>query len=200
LRVLTISIGKVAPLPGVDHPEFTVVPSAINKLPVSQIANPKPILIGVLGLDGDEQADLSVHGGIEKAVYAYPSEHYNFWNTLLSQHSQQTSVLNHGALGENLTITGLLEADVYVGDRWCIGTVELAVVKLREPCFKFNAKIAFKGAAKAMVKNAYSGWYLRVVTAGSIRAGDLIEVIAGPREISIAHQNTILKKINSKSI
>lgn len=192
MRVLTISIGKVAPLPGVDHPEFTVVPSAINKLPVSQIANPKPILIGVLGLDGDEQANLSVHGGVEKAVYAYPSEHYDFWNTLLSQERQQTVALNHGALGENLTITGLLEADVYIGDRWCIGTVELAVVKLREPCFKFNAKLRFNGAAKAMLKNAYSGWYLRVLKPGLITAGDLIEVTPGPREISIAQQNKLL--------
>lgn len=192
MRVLTISIGKVAPLPGVDHPEFTVVPSAINKLPVSQIANPKPILIGVLGLDGDEQANLSVHGGVEKAVYAYPSEHYDFWNTLLSQHNQQTIVLNHGALGENLTITGLLEPHVYIGDRWRIGTVELAVVKLREPCFKFNAKLRFNGAAKAMLKNAYSGWYLRVLKPGLITAGDLIEVTPGPREISIAQQNKLL--------
>jgi MOSC domain-containing protein YiiM len=191
LRILTISIGQVAPLVGAHHPDFTVVPSAINKLPVSQIVNPNPIRVGLLGLDGDEQADLTVHGGIDKAVYAYPSEHYDFWNTLLSQESQQTIVLNHGALGENLTITGLLETEVYIGDRWRIGAVELAVVKLREPCFKFNSKMAFKGAAKAMVKNAYSGWYLRVLTAGSIRAGDLIEVIAGPREISIAHQNTI---------
>jgi len=192
LRVLTISIGKVAPLPGIDHPEFTVVPSAINKIPVSQIANPKPILLGVLGLDGDEQADLSVHGGIEKAVYAYPSEHYDFWRTLLSQERQQTVALNHGALGENLTISGLLEADVYVGDCWRIGAVELAVVKLREPCFKFNAKLRFNCAAKAMLKNAFSGWYLRVLKPGLINAGDLIEVTPGPREISIAQQNKLL--------
>jgi len=192
LRVLTISIGKVAPLPGIDHPEFTVVPSAINKIPVSQIANPKPILLGVLGLDGDEQADLSVHGGIEKAVYAYPSEHYDFWRTLLSQERQQTVALNHGALGENLTISGLLEADVYVGDCWRIGAVELAVVKLREPCFKFNAKLRFNGAAKVMLKNAFSGWYLRVLKPGLINAGDLIEVTPGPREISIAQQNKLL--------
>jgi len=193
LRILTISIGKVAPLAGAHHPEFTVVPSAINKIPVSQTANPKPILLGVLGLDGDEQADLSVHGGIEKAVYAYPSEHYEFWNTLLSQERQQTVALNHGALGENLTISGLLEADVYIGDRWRIGTVELAVVKLREPCFKFNAKLRFNGAAKAMLKNAFSGWYLRVLQPGLISAGDLIEVTPGPREISIEQQNKLLK-------
>ena len=90
MRILTISIGKVAPLHGAYHPEFTVVPSAINKLPVSQLTNPNPIYLGVLGLEGDEQADLSVHGGIEKAVYAYPSEHYDFWNKLLSQERQQT--------------------------------------------------------------------------------------------------------------
>jgi len=192
LRILTISIGKVAPLPGVHHPEFTVVPSAINKIPVSQIANPKPILLGVLGLDGDEQADLTVHGGIEKAVYAYPSEHYDFWNTLLGQECQQTIALSHGELGENLTITGLLEADVYIGDRWRIGAAELAVVKLREPCFKFNAKLGFNGAAKAMLKNAYSGWYLRVLKPGLISAGNSIDVTPGPREISIAQQNKLL--------
>jgi len=192
LRILTISIGKVAPLLGAHHPEFTLVPSAINKFPVSQTANPQPISLGLLGLDGDEQADLTVHGGIEKAVYAYPSEHYDFWNTLLSQERQQTIVLNHGELGENLTITGLLEVDVYVGDRWRIGAVELAVVKLRQPCFKFNAKLGFHGAAKAMLKNAFSGWYLRVLQPGVISAGDLIEVTPGPREISIAQQNKLL--------
>jgi len=85
MRLLSISAGKVAPLFGNHHPNYKSVASAIRKQVVSNIDNPAPVEISTLGIKGDEQADLSVHGGIEKAIYVYPAEHYTFWNELLTR-------------------------------------------------------------------------------------------------------------------
>ena len=166
MRLLTISAGKVMPLFGNHHPDCKSVASAIRKKAVSNLENPFAIEITLLGVKEDEQADLSVYGGIEKAIYVYPAEHYAFWNELLTRETKQPAHLEHGALGENFTIEGLLETEVFVGDRLRIGELEFAVVKLREPCFKFNAAMRYKGAAKAMLQSGFSGWYLRVIKTG----------------------------------
>ncbi len=189
MRLLTISAGKVMPLFGNHHPDYKSVASAIHKQSISTIENPRPIEITTLGVKDDEQADLSVHGGIEKAIYVYPAEHYAFWNTLLTRETKKPVVLQHGAIGENFTIEGLLETEVFVGDRLRIGELEFAVVKLREPCFKFNAAVRYKGASKAMLQSGFSGWYLRVLKTGTLSAGAAISVMPGPREISISQQN-----------
>jgi len=189
VRLLSISSGKVAPLFGNHHPDYKSVASAIVKTPVSDLQTPTPIEITKLGVRGDEQADLSVHGGLEKAIYVYPAEHYAFWNTLLTRETKQVVDLQHGAFGENFTIEGLLETEVFVGDLMRIGELEFSVVKLREPCFKFNARMKYKGAAKAMLQSGFSGWYLRVNQTGLLSAGAAITVIPGAREISIAGQN-----------
>ena len=189
MRLLSISSGKVAPLFGNHHPDYKSVASAIVKTRVSDLITPAPIEISKLGVKGDEQADLSVHGGIEKAIYVYPAEHYAFWNALLTRETKQTVKLQHGALGENFTIEGLLETEVFVGDVLHIGDLEFSVVKLREPCFKFNAKMKYKGAAKAMLQSGFSGWYLRVNQTGLLAAGTPITVTPGARAISIAGQN-----------
>lgn len=189
MRLLSISSGKVAPLFGNHHPEHQVVASAIVKSPISNLENCAPIEITRLGVQGDEQADLSVHGGIEKAIYVYPAEHYAFWNELLTCETKKPTQLAYGAMGENFTIEGLLETEVFVGDQMQIGELRFSVVKLREPCFKFNARMKYKGAAKAMLQSGYSGWYLRVNQTGSLRAGEAITLIPGAREISIAQQN-----------
>jgi MOSC domain-containing protein YiiM len=189
MRLLSISSGKVAPLFGNHHPNYKSVASAIVKTNVSDLQNPTPIEITKLGVKGDEQADLSVHGGIEKAVYVYPVEHYAFWNDLLTRETKKPVELSHGSIGENFTIAGLLETEVFIGDQLHIGDLEFAVVKLREPCFKFNAKLAYKGAAKAMLQSGFSGWYLRVLKTGTLAAGAKITVIPGAREVSIAQQN-----------
>ena len=189
MRLLSISCGKVAPLFGNHHPDYKSVASAIVKTPVSNLQTPLPIQIGKLGVKGDEQADLSVHGGLEKAIYVYPAEHYAFWNTLLTRETKQVVELQHGAFGENFTIEGLLETEVFVGDVLHIGELEFSVVKLREPCFKFNARMKYKGAAKAMLQSGFSGWYLRVMQTGLLAAGASIAVSPGAREISIAEQN-----------
>ena len=201
MKLLSISSGKVMPLFGNHHPDYKSVPSAIRKTNISNLENGIKIQINNLGIQGDEQADLSVHGGIEKAVYVYPAEHYVFWNELLTRETKKPTTLQHGALGENFTIEGLLETQVFVGDKLEIGELEFVVTKLREPCFKFNAALGYKGAAKAMVQSGYSGWYLRVLKTGLVSAGATLKLIPGPRNTSIAQQNqNLLVKRNQKDL
>jgi MOSC domain-containing protein YiiM len=149
-----------------------------------------PVQVGVLGLDGDEQADLSVHGGLEKAVYAYPAEHYPFWQTLRKRAgvSGIDTQLNHGALGENLTISGLLEAEVWVGDQLRFPHCTLRVSQPREPCFKFNAAMGFNTAVRDMALSGFCGFYLRVDEPGTVQAGEPFELVPGPRNDTIAQR------------
>ena len=199
MKLLSISTGKVVPLFGNHHPDYKSVASAIHKKSISNLENLLPIEIHPLGVKGDEQANLSVHGGIEKAIYVYPAEHYAFWNDLLSRETKKPTLLKHGAIGENFTIEGLLETDVFIGDKLLIGDLEFAVVKLREPCFKFNATLGYKGAVKAMLQSGFCGWYLRVLKTGTLAAGAQIIVAPGAREISIAQQNrNLLQHRNQK--
>ncbi|QWE20418.1 MOSC domain-containing protein [Polynucleobacter sp. AP-Kolm-20A-A1] len=201
MRLISISAGKVAPLFGNHHPNYKSVASAIRKNVVSDLENPISVEITALGVLGDEQADLSVHGGIEKAIYVYPSEHYAFWNELLTRETKKPVDLQRGAIGENFTIEGLAETEVFVGDRLQIGVLEFVVVKLREPCFKFNAAMGYKGASKAMLQSGFSGWYLRVLKTGALNAGSVITVIPGSRETSIAQQNQkLLNNRNQKDL
>ena len=201
MRLLSISTGKVATLFGQHHPNYQQVASAINKQSVSNVDHPLPIEINRLGVLGDEQADLSVHGGLEKAIYVYPIEHYAFWNALLTRETKKSIDLPMGAFGENFTIEGLLETEVFVGDTLTIGDVEFTVTKLREPCFKFNAKMGYKGAAKAMLQSGFSGWYLRVNHTGLITPGEQIQITPGQRITSIADQNqTLLNRGNQKNL
>ena len=201
MRVLSISAGKVSTLFGNHHPDYKSVASAIRKKVISDLATPTQIEITTLGVKGDEQADLSVHGGIEKAIYVYPSEHYAFWNELLSREKKTTVNLQHGMIGENFTIEGLLETEVFVGDRLHIGDLEFMVVKLREPCFKFNAAVGYKGASKAMLQSGFSGWYLRVLKSGMLSAGAPITLTPGSQDISIAQQNQkLLNNRNQKDL
>ncbi len=201
MRLLSISSGKVTPLFGSHHPNYKSVASAIHKESISNLSNPVPVEITRLGIAGDEQADLSVHGGLEKAIYVYPVEHYAFWNTLLTRETKKLANLPLGAFGENFTIEGLLESEVFVGDRMQMGNLEFTVVKLREPCFKFNTKMGYKGAAKAMLQSGFSGWYLRVNQTGMLTAGTQIEVIPGQQVTSIADQNKALfNRGNQKNI
>jgi MOSC domain-containing protein YiiM len=155
------------------------VVSAIRKTPVDA-----PVAVATLGLDGDEQVDLSVHGGQDKAVYVYPAEHYPFWETVCGQ-AGRAGPLPHGSLGENLTVSGLLEQRVWVGDRLRVGGAELVVTQPRSPCYKFNAHLGFDWATKMMVQSGYTGFYCAVVRPGEIAAGDEIDVIAGERAVSI---------------
>ena len=201
MRLLSISAGKVMPLFGNHHPDYKSVPSAIRKTSISNLQNATAVEINHLGIKDDEQADLNVHGGLEKAIYVYPVEHYPFWNELLTRETKKPIALEHGALGENFTIEGLVETEVFVGDKLQIGDLEFMVTKLREPCFKFNAALGYKGASKAMVQSGYSGWYLRVLKTGLVSAGAKIQLIPGSRHTSISQQNqNLLAKRNQKDL
>jgi MOSC domain-containing protein YiiM len=141
-----------------------------------------------LGLEGDEQADLSVHGGLSKAVYAYPSEHYAFWQTVRAQAgvSLWDEPLPPGSLGENLTVTGVLENQLWIGDVLRFPQCALAVSEPRYPCFKLTAAMGFAHAAKLMVQSAWCGFYLAVRETGTIAAGESFTIDPGPREVGIA--------------
>lgn len=156
--------------------------TAIHKLPVSGAVSVMP-----LGLGGDEQADLSVHGGLDKAVYAYPAEHYPFWREARAQVGLTGMMedLPFGSMGENLTLQGVLETDVWVGDVLKFTGCELRVTQPREPCYKFNAAMGYNGAAKAMAQNGCCGFYLAVDQPGPLGAGESFELIPGPRRLRI---------------
>ncbi len=146
-----------------------------------------PVEVGVLGLVGDEQADLSVHGGLSKAVYALPFEHLSWWQSRRQVHAVTLfeETLPPGFLGENLSLMGVLENDLYVGDCLDFGQVLLRVTQPREPCGKFNAIMGYAQAAKDMVLSGRCGFYLAVDRPGLLQAGDPFEVIPGPRSIGI---------------
>ena len=147
-----------------------------------------PVAVRALGLDGDEQADLSVHGGSSKALYAYPSEHYPFWQTVRAQArvAAWSEALAPGSLGENLTLAGLLEDQVWIGDVLRFAHCALAVSEPRLPCFKFDAAMGFSHASKLMAANAWCGFYLAVRAPGRLAPGEAFELIPGPREVGIA--------------
>lgn len=143
--------------------------------------------VRTLGLMGDEQADLSVHGGLEKAVYAYPSEHYGYWQAARREAglSGIDDSLPNGSLGENLTLSGLLETGVWAGDVLKFANCELRVTLPREPCYKFNAAMGFGRASKLMAQTCFCGFYLAVQTPGTLHAGEAFKVIPGRRGVSI---------------
>jgi MOSC domain-containing protein YiiM len=164
--VLSIQVGTIAPL-GPDG-----VPSGFVKRPVAG-----PVHVGVLNIDGDVQADLSVHGGLDKAVYGYSAANYARW---LEDFPEHRSILAPGVFGENLTIVGLTEADIRVGDVHAIGSVQLQVTQPRQPCFKFALRMGDARMPAAMVRSGRSGWYYRVLEEGILTVGDTVRLIDRP--------------------
>jgi MOSC domain-containing protein YiiM len=124
-----------------------------------------------LGLEGDRQADLTVHGGAEKAVYGYAASHYPAW---AAEFPAQAENFSNGAMGENLTIAKLEEGDIYVGDVHAIGTALLQVCQPRQPCFKLALRHNNNRLPKAMVRSGRAGWYYRVLREGQLREGDTV--------------------------
>jgi MOSC domain-containing protein YiiM len=164
--VLSVQTGRAAPL----GPER--VPSGFVKT-----ARAGPVAVTALGLDGDEQADLTVHGGPEKAVYGYAASRYPVWQREFPALADR---FTGGAMGENLTIAGMDESDICVGDVHAIGSALLQVCQPRQPCFKFALRHANKHLPKAMVRLGFSGWYYRVLRPGALAAGDALVLHARP--------------------
>lgn len=148
------------------------VSTGIFKEPVSG-----RVILRTLNLDGDRQADLSVHGGPTKAVYVYPSEHYEFWKRELPE-----MTLPWGMFGENFTTEGLFETEVNIGDKFQVGSALLMVTEPRMPCYKLGIKFGRSDIIKRFLVSARTGFYLAVLQEGEVGVGDQIEMIERGKE------------------
>lgn len=140
------------------------------------------VALRTLNLDGDRQADLSVHGGTEKAVYCYPVEHYEFWEKKLPER-----VLSMGIFGENFTIEGLSENSIHIGDRFAIGSAQLVVTQPRLPCYKLGIRFESDDMVKKFLRSRRSGFYLAVTREGEVGAGDeIVSLSQDPASVSVS--------------
>jgi len=189
-QLIAASVGRAAPLLAQDGGTRFATESAINKRPVSTLADPAPWTVSDTGLAGDESVERRIHGPPLQAVYVYPAEHYVFWQSLARQHNRPP-LPEAGALGENLTVAGLTESQVWIGDLLAIGSVRLRVTRPRDPCFKLNARLGLPMAAKMMVQSGYTGFYCAVVQPGMLAAGAPVELLAGDRTISVLDRHRL---------
>jgi MOSC domain-containing protein YiiM len=164
VKLISVSVGLPRQVSWKGKPIMT----GIFKQPIAH-----RVMVRSLNLDGDGQADLEVHGNVDKAVYAYSAEHYADWRRELPD-----TELPWGAFGENLTIAGLSEAQVNIGDRFRVGNAELQVTQPRFPCFKLNLKFGRSDMAKRLIKGYRTGIYFSVVQEGEIGAGDSVERVS----------------------
>ena len=167
MRIISLNIG----LPRIVEWNNDPVATGIFKDPV-----PGPVMLRTLNLDGDRQADLTVHGGVSKAVYAYPAEHYEFWKKDLPDME-----LPYGMFGENFTTEGMFEDTVNVGDRFSVGEAELMVTQPRLPCYKLGIKFGRSDIIRKLLQSRRTGFYFAVLKAGEVEAGDTIELISRDR-------------------
>jgi MOSC domain-containing protein YiiM len=164
MKLLSISVG----LPRDVEWRGKTVRTSIFKSPV-----PGSVRVGRLNVEGDQQSDLTVHGGADKAVYAYPSEHYAFWREELPG-----TDLPWGVFGENFTTEGLLEGSLRIGDRLRAGTAEFVVTQPRMPCFKLGIRFGRPDMVRRFHDSRRNGFYLAVLQEGEVSAGDSFELIA----------------------
>src|SRR5215475_10554255 len=174
MKLLSVNVG----LPREVEWNGRTIHTSIFKAPVSGRVH-----VGKLNLDGDQQSDLTVHGGVDKAVYVYPSEHYAFWRDELP-----TAELNWGAFGENFTTEGTLDDKaVHIGDRFRIGSAEFVVTQPRMPCFKLGIRFGRPDIVKRFLHSGRSGFYLAVLQEGEIAAGCSMEVLTrDPHDVTVA--------------
>jgi MOSC domain-containing protein YiiM len=178
MKLISVNVG----LPKTIRIEDTPVSTGIFKEPVSGT-----VRVATLNLDGDGQADLTVHGGPDKAVYVYPSEHYPFWRQELGE-----QITRWGAFGENLTVEGLSEDSVGIGDAFGIGSAILQITQPRLPCFKLAAKFEREDIIKRFLQSRRTGFYVRVLKEGSLRAGDGIVLLSRESHHVTIHELTDL--------
>lgn len=164
MKLISVNVG----LPREVQWKGRTVLTGIFKEPVSG-----RIAVRKLNLDGDGQADLSVHGGPEKAVYVYPVEHYAYWRKELPDME-----FSWGMFGENLTTEGLLEEAIHIGDRFRIGSAEVIVTQPRMPCYKLGIRFGRNDIIKRFLVSGRPGFYLGVLREGEVGAGDTIELIS----------------------
>jgi MOSC domain-containing protein YiiM len=167
MKVVSLSVGRPKEL----EVEGGTVVTSIFKDPVD-----RRLRVTKLNFEGDEQSDLTVHGGVDKAVYVYPVEHYDEWRRELPEVEFPLA-----SFGENLTTEGLFE-DVRIGDRFRIGTAEFMVTQPRMPCYKLGIRFGRMDMLKRMLRNGRTGFYFSVTTEGEVGAGDAIVPLAGSKE------------------
>lgn len=163
LQVRSVNVGSPR---AVDWKGRTVM-TGIFKDPVEG-----RVAVRRLNLEGDEQADLTVHGGLDKAVYAYPAEYYTFWRREFPEME-----LPWGMFGENLTVEGLLDEEVCIGDRYEVGSAQLKVTQPRLPCYKLGLKFGRDDILKRFLRSEFTGFYFSVVQEGEVEAGDTIKLL-----------------------
>lgn len=164
MKVISVNVGRPRLVIWNEQP----VSTGIFKTPVEG-----RIMLRALNLDGDRQADLTVHGGPTKAAYAYPSEHYNYWREELPG-----TDLPWGMFGENFTTEGLQESKINIGDRFRLGAAEVTVTEPRMPCYKLGIKFGRTDIIRRFLASGRSGFYFSVQREGEVEAGDQIELIA----------------------
>jgi MOSC domain-containing protein YiiM len=173
MKILSVNVG----LPREISHQGRMIRTGIFKAPVAG-----RVRVNALNIAGDRQADLTVHGGPSKAIYFYPSEHYHFWRRELGEIE-----LAPAAFGENLTSEGLLEKELNIGDRLCVGSVELAVTEPRLPCYKLAAKFNRDDMIKRFLRSRRTGFYCAVLREGELGAGDSISVLSrDPEGVTVA--------------
>ena len=173
MRILSVNVA----LPREVTWQGKLVTTGIFKEPIGG-----SVMLRTLNLDGDGQADLTVHGGASKVVYAYPSEHYGYWRIELPGVD-----LPWGMFGENFTTEGLLEETVYIGDRFRIGDAEVFVAEPRMPCYKLGIKFGRADIIKQFLASRRTAFYFAVAREGTLSAGDAVEFIGrDQQEISVA--------------
>ena len=163
MKIISVNVG----LPRLVLRNGEPVSTGIFKEPVAG-----RVMMRTLNLDGDRQSDLSVHGGPEKAVYVYPSEHYDYWKQELPDVE-----LPWGVFGENLTTTGLLETEVNIGDAFRVGTAEVMVTQPRMPCYKLGIRFGRADIIKRFLISERSGFYLSVLKEGEVGAQDEFQLL-----------------------
>ena len=161
MKLISVNVG----LPREITVGAKTVKTSIWKYPVQGRVH-----VSTLNLDGDQQSDLSVHGGVDKAVYLYPSEHYSYWRTQLLDVE-----LPWGAFGENFTSDGILEEQTRIGDRIRVGSAEFIVTQPRMPCYKLGIRFNRRDMVKRFLQSKRSGFYLAVIREGEVKKGDAIE-------------------------
>ena len=164
MKIISINVG----LPRLVERNGEVVSTGIFKEPVAG-----RVMLRTLNLDGDRQSDLSVHGGPFKAVYGYPSEHYDFWKRELPDMD-----LPLGVFGENFTTEGMFETEINIGDKFRIGSAEVMVTQPRMPCYKLGIRFGRADIIKRFLVSERSGFYFSVLKEGDVGASDEFELIA----------------------
>ncbi|WP_188237599.1 MOSC domain-containing protein [Sphingopyxis sp. LK2115] len=160
--IQAVLVGKARPFRGDEA-------SAIAKTPAAGA-----VVVGPLGLAGDEQADRSVHGGIDKAIHHYPADHYPHWRSRLGDAPLLDTA---GAFGENIATTGLDEHNICLGDRFRLGTALVEVSQARQPCWKLDHRFGVKGVMAEVVASRRTGWYYRVLEPGTVQTGDRLNLV-----------------------